>query len=127
MATIVLIPTIKWFSFLSLILLLFSTNCNWFATAEDVAIEADNDKVEHHFHTIQVSSLLPTIDEESCNPSTKGNKGGNSLEVRHRHAACSSLKSESDKRSRPSHAEILEQDEERVDSIRERVKPNWRS
>ncbi|KAL2897560.1 hypothetical protein RDABS01_039343 [Bienertia sinuspersici] len=51
------------------------------------------------------------------------NKGGNSLEVRHRHAACSSLKSESDKRSRPSHAEILEQDEERVDSIRERVKP----
>uniref|UniRef100_A0A7C8ZWW6 Peptidase A1 domain-containing protein n=1 Tax=Opuntia streptacantha TaxID=393608 RepID=A0A7C8ZWW6_OPUST len=50
---------------------------------------------------------------------------GNSLEVRHRHGPCSALQSEESRR--PSHEEILEQDEARVEAIKGRVKPGLTS
>lgn len=74
----------------------------------------------HHTHTLQLTSLLSPPD--SCNPSPKGDKKlGNSLEVRHRHGPCSPLNT--DKSSGPTHAEILEADQARVESIKARVKP----
>ncbi|XP_021762089.1 aspartyl protease family protein At5g10770-like [Chenopodium quinoa] len=114
MATIIIpIPTI----IISLVILFLSTNCQCFAKVH----HPPTLEQEHHFHTVEVSSLLPATDEEGCNPSPKGIKKGNSLEVRHKHGPCSTL--ESDKESRTIHVEILENDEKRVDSIRERVKP----
>lgn len=137
MATIILIPTIKWFLSLSLAILLLSiSNSHWFIKAEDHVVVVGDGKVNnkatdkpqslelkyHSHHIVEVSSLLPSTDEESCNASPKERRRkGNSLEVSHRHGPCSTL--QLDKSSRPSHADILEHDEERVDSIRGRVNP----
>ncbi|KAM3218370.1 hypothetical protein T459_21628 [Capsicum annuum] len=72
--------------------------------------------MESHFHTLQLTSLLPS---SSCNPTTKGKRGGASMEVVNSHGPCSKLNQEGAKAS--SMTEILAHDQARVDSIQARV------
>ncbi|XP_074280431.1 aspartyl protease family protein At5g10770-like [Silene latifolia] len=76
---------------------------------------------DYHIHTTQVSSLLPSDLSSTCNSSPQGRKS-NSVRLSHRHGPCSPVDSE--KTTRLTHVEILEHDKDRVESIRNRVKPN---
>ncbi|MCD7460598.1 hypothetical protein HAX54_043875 [Datura stramonium] len=73
-------------------------------------------EVESHFHTLHLTSLLPST---SCTPTTKGKRGGASLEIVNRHGPCSQLNQKEAKA--PSLTEILAHDQARVDSIQARV------
>ncbi|GMG99307.1 hypothetical protein Nepgr_001147 [Nepenthes gracilis] len=72
-----------------------------------------------YHHAVKISSLLP---EDSCRPSSRGQKLGASLEVVHRYGPCS--RASLDKDSIPTHSEILQRDQARVDSIHSRVTLN---
>ncbi|XP_057539405.1 aspartyl protease family protein At5g10770-like [Amaranthus tricolor] len=130
MASTFLIQTIKLgkcFICLSMVVVLHVcfSNSHWFVDAKDVVFKATHSELnldlQNHFHTVEISSLLPASEDESCNASPKEKRKESSLEVRHKYGPCSTL--DLDKTSRPSHVEILRHDEERVQSIRERVRP----
>ncbi|KAL2517524.1 Eukaryotic aspartyl protease family protein [Abeliophyllum distichum] len=75
--------------------------------------------MESHYHTVEISSLLPS---SVCSSSTKGpSKRPSTLKVLHRHGPCS--KHSQDKVT-PSFDEILSHDQSRVDSIRSKINPN---
>ncbi|KAK9682913.1 hypothetical protein RND81_10G106200 [Saponaria officinalis] len=77
----------------------------------------------HQTHTTHVvTSLLDSITHDSvCDSSPKG-RGPNSVRLSHKHGPCSAL--DSQLTSRLTHVEILDHDEDRVNSIRNRVRPN---
>ncbi|XP_050366866.1 aspartyl protease family protein At5g10770-like [Argentina anserina] len=69
-------------------------------------------------HHLQLNSLLPA---STCSPSTRGHdKKKASLEVVHRHGPCSKQPNQH-KLKTPTHTEILQQDQARVNSIHARV------
>ncbi|KAH7839554.1 hypothetical protein Vadar_005675 [Vaccinium darrowii] len=70
-------------------------------------------------HTIEVTSLLPS---SVCSPSTKDHSKSRSLKVVHRHGPCSQLNQ--DQASAPTMAQILSDDQSRVDSIQHRLSFN---
>ncbi|KAK4340813.1 hypothetical protein RND71_039314 [Anisodus tanguticus] len=72
--------------------------------------------MESHFHTLELSSLLPS---SSCSPTTKGKRRGASMEIVNRHGPCSKLNQKGAKA--PSMTEILAHDQARVDSIQARI------
>ncbi|PWA76347.1 aspartic peptidase A1 family [Artemisia annua] len=99
--------------------LIFFLSCfllSFFVIArKELALET-TDEQEHHYHTLQLSSLLPS---STCNPSTKGDKRKGSLEVVHKHGPCSKF---SEDVIKPLTAEeIFTNDESRVHSIRARL------
>ncbi|GMH11813.1 hypothetical protein Nepgr_013654 [Nepenthes gracilis] len=103
-----------WIVFLGGFLLLCLSSCC--IKASDINGSRGTEHLFRHSHTIEISSLLPV---DSCKPSSRGNKHGASasLEVVHRYGPCSKLSSH-----KPSHTEMLLQDQARVDSIQSRVK-----
>ncbi|KAM7459625.1 hypothetical protein LguiA_036619 [Lonicera macranthoides] len=70
----------------------------------------------HQFHTLQITSLLPS---SVCKPSIKGPKGTPSLKVVHRHGPCSHLNQ--DKSNAPTLTQILAHDQSRVNSLQSRI------
>ncbi|RCV12179.1 hypothetical protein SETIT_2G249000v2 [Setaria italica] len=66
------------------------------------------------WHVVSISSLLPST---ACTAAKAASKSS-ALRVVHRHGPCSPLHARGDA---PSHAEILERDQDRVDSIRRRI------
>ncbi|XP_006364268.1 protein ASPARTIC PROTEASE IN GUARD CELL 1-like [Solanum tuberosum] len=72
--------------------------------------------IESNFHTIQLTSILPS---SSCKPSSKGKRGGTSLEVINKHGPCSQLNKKGEKGQ--TLTEILAHDQARVDSIQTRI------
>ncbi|KDP33485.1 hypothetical protein JCGZ_07056 [Jatropha curcas] len=72
---------------------------------------------QQHTHTIQLSSLLPSA---SCKPSTsKGAENKASLKVVHKHGPCFELNQE--KSRIPTHEQILQKDQSRVNSIHSKL------
>ncbi|KAL5201281.1 hypothetical protein ABZP36_035635 [Zizania latifolia] len=67
-----------------------------------------------HWHVVSVSSLLPTA---ACTAS-KASSNSSALRVVHRHGPCSPRQARG---GAPSHAEILERDQARVNSIHRKV------
>ncbi|KAI3705529.1 hypothetical protein L1987_75768 [Smallanthus sonchifolius] len=94
---------------LSFLFVLFATRIESASEEEEV----------RHYHTLQLSSLLPS---SVCNPSTIGNKRKGSLEVVHKHGPCSSLTADMVKPLTVE--ETLTHDQSRVDSIRARLAIN---
>ncbi|KAM5564629.1 aspartyl protease family protein [Rosa sericea] len=78
-----------------------------------------------HHTDVQLSSLLPA---STCSPSTRGHdKKASSLKVVHRHGPCSKKsKPNQHKTITPTHTQILQQDQARVDSIHGRKGDNLR-
>lgn len=78
-----------------------------------------------HHTDVQLSSLLPAT---TCSPSTRGHdKKKASLKVVHRHGPCSKKsKPNQYKTTTPTHTQILQQDQARVDSIHSRKGDNLR-
>ncbi|XP_008220628.1 PREDICTED: aspartyl protease family protein At5g10770-like [Prunus mume] len=79
-------------------------------------------------HTVEVNSLLPAT---TCSPSTKGhnsNKAPSVLKVVHKHGPCSKFHKSSKTSTTTSderyHAQILKQDQARVNSIHSRLNHN---
>ncbi|CAL2233593.1 unnamed protein product [Prunus armeniaca] len=82
----------------------------------------------HSTHTVEVNSLLPAT---TCSPSTKGhnnNKASSVLKVVHKHGPCSkfhkSSKTSTTTSAEKYHAQILKQDQARVNSIHSRLNHN---
>ncbi|ONI32989.1 hypothetical protein PRUPE_1G397900 [Prunus persica] len=82
----------------------------------------------HTTHTVEVNSLLPAT---TCSPSTKGhnnNKASSVLKVVHKHGPCSKFHKSSKTSTTTSdekyHAQILKQDQARVNSIHSRLNHN---
>ncbi|ONI32992.1 LOW QUALITY PROTEIN: hypothetical protein PRUPE_1G398200 [Prunus persica] len=93
----------------------------------DIALAATSPEphlLPHTTHTVEVNSLLPAT---TCTPSTKGhtNDKATILEVVHKHGPCSILhkssKTSTTKSDDKYHAQILKQDEARVNSIHSRL------
>ncbi|XP_034199992.1 aspartyl protease family protein At5g10770-like [Prunus dulcis] len=107
--------------FLCLILCSFE---NGFALA---ARDTKPHLLPHTTHTVEVNSLLPAI---TCSPSTKGhnNNKASVLKVVHKHGPCSKFHKSSKTSTTTSdekyHAQILEQDQARVNSIHSRLNHN---
>ncbi|GMQ02767.1 hypothetical protein CsSME_00048851 [Camellia sinensis var. sinensis] len=80
---------------------------------------SDESTLKNHFHTIQISSLLPA---SVCSPSTKDHSKGVSLKVVHKHGPCSHLSKE--KANAATATQILTRDESRVNSIQSRLSFN---
>ena len=80
---------------------------------------SDESTLKNHFHTIQISSLLPA---SVCSPSTKDHSKGASLKVVHKHGPCSHLSKE--KANAATATQILTRDESRVNSIQSRLSFN---
>ncbi|KAM7459629.1 hypothetical protein LguiA_036623 [Lonicera macranthoides] len=76
----------------------------------------ESKRENHQFHTLQVTSLLPS---SVCTSSSKGQKGRASLKVVHRHGPCSHLNQ--DKSNAPPLTQILAHDQSRVDSLQSRI------
>ena len=81
MASTFLIQTIKLgkcFICLSMVVVLHVcfSNSHWFVDAKDVVFKATHSELnldlQNHFHTVEISSLLPASEDESCNASPKG-------------------------------------------------------
>lgn len=80
-----------------------------------------------HAHTVEVNSLLPATtcspSSSSSSSSTKGHMSKHAsssvLKVVHKHGPCSRLKKHKSKT--PTHAQILQQDQARVNSIHSRI------
>ncbi|XP_021805295.1 aspartyl protease family protein At5g10770-like isoform X1 [Prunus avium] len=95
---------------------------------KDIALAATSPEphlLPHTTHTVEVNSLLPAT---TCTPSsTKGhtNNKASTLEVVHKHGPCSkfdkSSKTSTTKSDDKYHAQILKQDEARVNSIHSRL------
>ncbi|XP_008220869.1 PREDICTED: aspartyl protease family protein At5g10770-like [Prunus mume] len=94
---------------------------------KDIALAATSPEphlLPHTTHTVEVNSLLPAT---TCTPSTKGhtNNKASILEVVHKHGPCSifhkSSKTSTTKSDDKYHAQILKQDEARVNSIHSRL------
>ncbi|KAJ0473977.1 putative nepenthesin [Helianthus annuus] len=104
----------------SLILLLSS--CSLFfvlaVARKEFALEASEQEA-HHFHTLQLSSFLPS---SVCNPSAIGGKKSGSLEVVHKHGPCSKFTKDTVKPLTVE--EIFTHDQSRVDSIRAKLATN---
>ncbi|KAF5790130.1 putative nepenthesin [Helianthus annuus] len=103
----------------SLILLLSCCSLFFvFITAtQEFAFNTSEGEEAHHYHTLQLTSLLPS---SVCNPSALGNKRSRgSLEVVHKHGPCSTLNEDTVKSLTVE--EILTNDQSRVDSIRARL------
>ncbi|XP_009783584.1 aspartyl protease family protein At5g10770-like [Nicotiana sylvestris] len=98
------------FSSFTFLLILLS-----FPVEKSHALEA-KETIESHFHTLQLTSLLPS---SSCNTATKGKRRGASLEVVNRQGPCTQLNQKGAKA--PTLTEILAHDQARVDSIQARV------
>lgn len=94
-----------------LFLLLCSLNKGYASSGEST--------LENHFHTVQISSLLPA---SVCSPSTKDHSKGASLKVVHKHGPCSQLSKE--KANAATVTQILTRDESRVNSIQSRLSFN---
>nr|GEV47344.1 aspartyl protease family protein At5g10770-like [Tanacetum cinerariifolium] len=80
-----------------------------------IASKLETTEEEHHYHTLQLSSLIPS---STCNPSTKGDKKKESLEVVHRYGPCSKLNK--DVVNPLTVEEMFTHDESRVEWIRAR-------
>ncbi|XP_047970890.1 aspartyl protease family protein At5g10770-like [Salvia hispanica] len=82
------------------------------------AFEAKNSKIQHSFHTIEISSFFPA---SVCSPSKDSiKKRPSTLEVFHWHGPCSKL-SQDEVVAAPSLSDILSHDQSRVKSIRTRL------
>lgn len=68
------------------------------------------------FHTVQLSSLLPA---SVCKSSSKDKASRSTLKVVHKHGPCSQLVQDS--ANVPTHSQLLEQDQSRVDSLHSRL------
>ncbi|CAL2236781.1 unnamed protein product [Prunus armeniaca] len=105
--------------FLCLILCSFE---NGFALA---ARDTKPHLLPHTTHTVEVNSLLPAT---TCSPSTKGHKAPSVLKVVHKHGPCSKFHKSSKTSTTTSdekyHAQILKQDQARVNSIHSRLNHN---
>ncbi|KAH7523929.1 hypothetical protein FEM48_Zijuj06G0064200 [Ziziphus jujuba var. spinosa] len=69
------------------------------------------------YHTLQLSSLMPAA---ICSPSTKVNKNKRTMKVVDKHGPCSQINQDKNIK-RPTDAEILQQDQARVNSIQSRL------
>ncbi|XVE97301.1 hypothetical protein REPUB_Repub03eG0007900 [Reevesia pubescens] len=97
--------------FLFFALLLHSSKTSY-AFQEKMNTLGIDDLRLRYSHIVPISSLLPST---VCNSSTKEINKKSSLEVVHKHGPC--FQSNQDRANAPSHAEILSQDQSRVDSI----------
>ncbi|CAN6196384.1 unnamed protein product [Urochloa humidicola] len=70
------------------------------------------------WHVVSVSSLLPTA---VCSTAATAASNSSALSVVHRHGPCSPLLARAGGAGAPSHAEILDRDQDRVDSIHRRA------
>ncbi|XP_076897286.1 aspartyl protease family protein At5g10770-like [Bidens hawaiensis] len=90
------------------------------ATTESALKTSEEDEAGHHYHTLKLTSLLPS---SVCNSSPAGNKRAKgSLEVVHKHGPCSTLSEDTAKLLTVE--EILTHDQSRVNSIRARLAIN---
>ncbi|KAK9940457.1 hypothetical protein M0R45_017119 [Rubus argutus] len=79
--------------------------------------DSTNSVHDHTHHTVQLNSLLPA---KTCSPSTRGHDNKKaSLEVVHKHGPCS--KHNQHKTKIPTHTQILQEDQARVNSIHARL------
>ncbi|XAR71473.1 Nepenthesin [Bertholletia excelsa] len=84
------------------------------------ALDGGLTSADTHFHSLHINSLLP---DTVCKPSATGHrKRASSLKLVHRRGPCSRLKV--DKASAPNIAQILSEDQSRVNSIHSRLKLN---
>ncbi|XP_076949427.1 aspartyl protease family protein At5g10770-like [Bidens hawaiensis] len=105
----------------SLTLLLLSSCSLFFVLAfarKELALVASEEEA-HHFHTIQLSSFLPS---SICIPSGTGVKKSGTLEVVHKHGPCSRFSKDNVKPLTVE--ETFIHDQSRVDSIRARLSTN---
>ncbi|MFS7949080.1 putative nepenthesin [Helianthus anomalus] len=104
----------------SLILLLSSCSLFFVLAVARKEFTLEAGEVEaHHFHTLQLSSFLPS---SVCNPSAIGGKKSGSLEVVHKHGPCSKFTKDTVKPLTVE--EIFTHDQSRVDSIRAKLATN---
>ncbi|KAI3468382.1 hypothetical protein Pfo_025045 [Paulownia fortunei] len=108
-------PLMKFLLYSSLLLVLLSCFLE-----KSNALEGRKTNTEGHFHTLQISSLLPA---SVCSPSTGSSKRQSTLEVFHRHGPCSQ-QSQDKATTTPSLSEVLSYDQSRVESIQARLAPN---
>ncbi|GJN33645.1 hypothetical protein PR202_gb22266 [Eleusine coracana subsp. coracana] len=88
----------------------------WAAVAPPRSLGASAEIGGPNWHTVSISSLLPS---SVCTPAKAASTNTSSvLSVVHRHGPCSPLQS---RRDPPSAAEILERDQQRVNSIRRKI------
>ncbi|KAK6129744.1 hypothetical protein DH2020_036506 [Rehmannia glutinosa] len=83
----------------------------------------DTAAIESHYHTVQISSLLPDSVCSSTSTTKGSKKRQSTLEVIHQHGPCSQL-AQNNPTTTPSLNEILSNDQSRVDSIQARIKPD---
>ncbi|KAL8054198.1 hypothetical protein ABFX02_05G122900 [Erythranthe guttata] len=113
------------YSLMVIIFLLYSSSSLLFISSEarkDSASAAA--AIEIHYHTLEISSLLPA---SVCTPSTKfkgSNKRQSTLEVLHQHGPCSRGPNNPSAATSPPPllSEILSHDQIRVDKINARIK-----
>ncbi|KAK9698187.1 hypothetical protein RND81_08G087500 [Saponaria officinalis] len=100
----------------------FSSFTNMFLLLCSLALLLSNlTEAEYLSYTFHPSSLLSSASHSICDSSSSKGRGPSSLLVSHRHGPCSPL--ESEMASIPTQEEILKHDKERVESIRQRVRP----
>ncbi|XP_073135668.1 aspartyl protease family protein At5g10770-like [Henckelia pumila] len=95
----------------------------WCFSNQIHALQGPKSASETHFHTVQLSSLLPA---SACTdpPTTKGlNKRESTLKVFHRHGPCFRQGKDDSAATVPSLSEIFSDDQSRVDSIHARLAP----
>ncbi|KAL3844059.1 hypothetical protein ACJIZ3_001462 [Penstemon smallii] len=111
------------FSSVLLIILLVSNCC--FHVEKSFAVAAELES--QHFHTLEISSLLPASDCTTFTTNTKGSsKKQSTLHVFHKHGPCSQLDQDKSGSTTtiPSLKEVLSYDQSRVNSIQTRLSPN---
>ncbi|XP_050287740.1 aspartyl protease family protein At5g10770-like [Quercus robur] len=105
-------------SLLMCILYIYSFSAFLCLHAHEARESAENYQL-HHYHTVQVSSLIPST---TCNASSKGPKREASLTVIHKYGPC--FQSNKDQLLVLNHTEILLQDQSRVNSIHSKFSKN---
>ncbi|KAG2644171.1 aspartyl protease family protein At5g10770-like isoform X2 [Panicum virgatum] len=89
------------------------------ASPARLAAAADRSSGAPDWHVVRVSSLLPSAVCTAAGARAAASNSSSSLGVVHRHGPCSPLLARAG--GAPSHAEILERDQDRVDSIHRRA------
>lgn len=107
-------------SLLLFLLFIFSASNNGCAAFEPRRLAAKSS----HYNTFRVTSLLPSSE---CNTASSQavDKTSSSLKVVHKHGPCSQLRQNSE--DVPTHAELLLQDQARVDSIQSRLSSKFKT
>ncbi|KAJ6673871.1 ASPARTYL PROTEASES [Salix viminalis] len=94
--------------------------CLLFSLEKSYGFEGRKIAENHHSHTIEVSSLLPSTACKSPNKVLSNNDTKASLKVVHKHGPCSTLNQDKTIAA-PTDTEILLQDQSRVKSIHSRL------